>query len=359
MEHVMKIVSVLFHQVVIEWKLYARDRVALFWALVFPVVLLLGFGTLFTARPSQKATLVCVSKDGNTSMGTHLEASMTKAGIHPIRLSPEAAEQRWKKGQTVAQLESDGEHWTIRLNSYLIMQGQNVADRTKQAILTAQAASVGATLHPIKVLVETPGHGQATNYAAFLLPGLIGLNLLSMGLFGIGMSNISNRESGKYKRFAVTPLPVSIFLLGQVIHRVSVIIVQTTVLLLCGYFLLGIQNQGSLFTALLIIAAGTASFIAVGFALSSFVGTVEVYGVVSNIIYFPMMFLSGVYFPLDFFPSWLQTPISYLPLAPYLRALRNTLNDGVSLMNNLPAIGIVVAWGCVAFLVAVKKYRWT
>ncbi|HET8715094.1 MAG TPA: ABC transporter permease, partial [Holophagaceae bacterium] len=208
------------------------------------------------------------------------------------------------------------------------------------------------------VSVESPGHAHETNYAAFLLPGLLGLNLMTMGLFAVGMVIVSYREKGKFRRLAVTPLPKWVFLLGQIGHRLTVVLLQSTVLLLAGYFVFHIHNQGSYLLLALIMALGTACFMALGFALTSFAETSETYGAISNLVFFPLMFLSGVYFTLDAAPKWLQTATIALPLSPFIKALRAVFNDGAGLEGHWLGLGIVAAWTLVFFGVAVKRFRW-
>jgi len=206
--------------------------------------------------------------------------------------------------------------------------------------------------------VESPGRKRSANYASFLLPGLLGLNLVSMGLFSVGMVNVSYREKGKFRRLAVTPLPKWIFLLGQVLHRLTVTVVQAAILLLVGYLVFGIANQGSFLNLTLIMALGTGCFMAFGLALSGFAETSEGYAAISNLVFFPLMMLSGVYFTLDSAPPWLQHVVAGMPLAPFLKALRAVFNDGAGLAGHGLGLGIVAAWGLAAFLLAVKRFRW-
>jgi ABC-type multidrug transport system permease subunit len=156
----------------------------------------------------------------------------------------------------------------------------------------------------------------------------------------------------------VTPLPKWVFLLGQILQRVTVVLAQTTLLLLAARFGFHITNQGSylLFGALVIF--GTAAFLAMGFALSSAASTVETYGAISNLAFFPMMLLSGVYFRIDGAPQWLQKAIFILPLAPFLRMLRAVFNDGASLAGETIGLAIIAAWTIVCFAIAVKRFRW-
>ena len=173
------------------------------------------------------------------------------------------------------------------MNSYLIAQGNVAAQAASQAFLVAQARLNGSPEpQRIPMVIESPGHARSNNYAAFLLPGLIGLNLLTMGLFTVGMVTVSYREKGKYRRLAVTPLPKWVFLMGQILQRITVVALQTLLLLAAARLAFQVSNQGSylLFAALLIF--GTTAFIAMGFALSSFASTIETYGAISNLVFF-------------------------------------------------------------------------
>jgi ABC-2 type transport system permease protein len=179
-----------------------------------------------------------------------------------------------------------------------------------------------------------------------------------MGLFSVGMVNVSYREKGKFRRLAVTPLPKWVFLLGQVTHRLTLTVLQAGILLLVGRLVFGIQNQGSFVDLLLVMTLGTGCFMAFGFALSSFADTSEGYAAISNLVFLPLMLVSGVYFTLDSAPAWFQHAVAVLPLAPFIRALRGIFNDGAGLVGYGAGLAIVGAWALAAFLLAVRRFRW-
>ena len=348
----------LLRQFLMEWKLYSRDRVAMFWTFLFPLLMLLGFGALFRST-GPALTLVWSVPGQVTTADTEMEQALSHSPLRLLKLAPADAEARWKRGETAAQIERDQSGFRIRVNSYLLAQGQSAAQIAQQAHLIAQAQHNGVEINLLPILMESPGHAHAANYAAFLLPGLIGLNLLSMGLFSVGMVNVAYREKGKFRRLAVTPLPKWIFLAGQILHRLTVVVLQSVVMLLAGWLVFGISNQGSYLSLAFVITLGTACFMAMGFALSSFAQTTETYGAISNVFFFPMMFLSGVYFTLDSAPVWLQQAVVVLPLSPYLKALRAVFNDGAGLGSHLVGLAIVAAWAVAAFGLAVKRFKWT
>ena len=342
-------------QFALEWKLYSRDRVALFWSMAFPMLMLLGFGTIFRSGPTPALTLVVDRAVSGTPAGRGLLEALRPGPVRILELDPAAAEARWKRGQTAAQLEPGP---ALRVNSYLAGQGQITAQLVQQASLAAQVRRGGASPEWLPVRVESPGRARPANYAAFLLPGLLGMNLLSMGLFSVGMVNVSYREKGKFRRLAVTPLPKWIFLLGQVLHRLSVTFLQSALMLALGQAAFGIANQGSYLLLAGVMALGTGCFMAMGFALAGFARTTEGYGAISNVFFLPMMLLSGVYFTLDSAPRWMQQAVVAMPLAPYLTTLRAVFNDGAGLAGHWGQMAIVAAWTVACFLLAVNRFKW-
>lgn len=348
----------LLRQFVMEWKLYSRDRGAMFWTFLFPMLLLLGFGVIFRSGSTPSLTLVVTGPAAAGPEARAILAGLSASPVKPLALEPAQAEARWRRGDTAAQLDCREDGPRLRVNSYLAAQGQMTAQIVQEAFLAVQVGREGRTPRFLPLAMESPGHAQAGNYAAFLLPGLLGLNLLSMGLFSVGMVNVSYREKGKFRRLGVTPLPKWVFLAGQVLQRLTVAFVQAAFMLVVGRIAFGIANQGSYLLLALIMALGSACFMAMGFALAGFAKTTEGYGAISNVFFFPMMFLSGVYFTLDSAPRWMQQAVVALPLSPFIKTLRAVFNDGTGLAGHGLGLCIVAAWTLGCFLIAVRKFSW-
>ncbi|BDU76772.1 ABC transporter permease [Mesoterricola sediminis] len=346
----------LFRQFIIEWKLFSRDRAAMFWTFAFPVLMLLGFGTIFRSGSTPTLTLVVSGQAAERSAGV-LKA-LERTPVKPLLLSDAEAQARWRKGDTAAQLEEGPAGPRLKVNTYLVSQGQVTAQIVQQANLALQVVRSGQEPQFLPVAMESPGNAHAANYAAFLLPGLLGVNLMSTGLFSVGMVNVSYREKGKFRRLAVTPLPKWVFLAGQVLHRLTVVLLQVLVMLAVGRLVFGIANQGSYALLGLLLVLGTACFMSMGFALAGFARTSEGYGALSNVVFLPMMFLSGVYFTLDAAPRWMQQAVVALPLSPYLKALRAVFNDGAGLAGHGLELALVGVWTALCFGVALRKFSW-
>jgi len=346
----------LLRQFLIEWKLFSRDRAAMFWTFAFPVLMLLGFGTIFRSGSAPALTLVVAGHASESS--ADLLKALERTPVKPLLLSSAEAQARWKKGDTAAQLEEGPAGPVLKVNTYLVSQGQMTAQVVQQASLALQVGRSGREPQFLPVTMESPGSAHAANYAAFLLPGLLGVNLMSTGLFSVGMVNVSYREKGKFRRLAVTPLPKWIFLAGQVLHRLTVVLLQVVVMLVVGRVAFGIANQGSYGLLALVLVLGTACFMSMGFALAGFAKTSEGYGAISNVVFMPMMFLSGVYFTLDAAPRWMQKAVVALPLSPYLKTLRAIFNDGSGLGGHGLELALVGAWTAFCFAVALRKFSW-
>ena len=198
----------IWRQFVMEWKLYTRDKGAMFWTFAFPVVMLLGFGFIFRSGNGPRLSVVWVEPASPGPRDAALRKAMEEVQLHVMPMTPAEAQARWARSETAAEVVPAGGSYRIRLNSYLLAQGGPVAGLVNQAWLLAQARLNGSPdPQRLPVSMESPGGRKASNYAAFLLPGLLGLNLLSIGLFSVGMVNVSYREKGKFRRLAVTPLP--------------------------------------------------------------------------------------------------------------------------------------------------------
>src|SRR5262249_14526472 len=156
---------------------YARDRGAMFWTFLFPLLILFAFGLIFRSG-APALTLVRVPPSQETPRDRAFVKALEESRLKVLTLDAARAEQRWAHGETMAQLESVGDGYRLRLNSYLVSQGQVAAQAASQAFLLAQARLAGSPEpERIPVVVESPGHATSASYAAFLVPGLVGLNL--------------------------------------------------------------------------------------------------------------------------------------------------------------------------------------
>jgi ABC-type multidrug transport system permease subunit len=355
----LKNLHIFFNQVKIGLKTYLRFPEAMFWMVGFPILMLVGLGFVLGDSSKSKLKLVWSQTAPVSSVDTSLEQTLKKLGLTLDIVTPEQAEERWKDGKLPALLERQNGHYSLRLNLYLHEQGTQIASVVQQGFLMIQMHALGATnITRIPEVMASPGGHQGGTYAAYLLPGLLGLNLLMLGVFSAGTIDVSLREKGGYKRLATTPLSRYVFLAAQLGTRLILVITSAIILLLVGVLFFGIHNQGSYFSLLLLLMLGTACFISLGYLMASFARNVEIYNGFANIVVLPMMMVSGVYFSLDSAPTWLQRGADILPLTPLIKALRAVFNDGADLVSQAPSLALLVGWMLILFVLAVKRFKW-
>lgn len=355
--------SLFANQVLMGLKLYFRKPGAVFWMMAFPVLMLLGLGTVFSGSGEQTIKLVwtqtAVQGSPQAAQDGALQAALKELGVTVDSVNEEQADLRWKGGKLPVLLESVDGQYHLRVNSYLAGQGMPIVAMVQQAFLMVQARASGAVqLQRIPLQMESPGGHHDGPYAAFLLPGLLGLNLLMMGVFAVGMVDTDLRVRGIYKRLATTPLPAAVFLGGQMVVRLVTVILSAVLLMVVGGVAFGIRNQGSYVDLFALIFLGTACFASMGYVLASFCRSVEAANGMANLIFMPLMMLSGVYFSLDAAPVWLQKGADMLPLTPLLKSLRAVFNDGAALTSQSSAIMLMVGWTVVMFVLATRRFRW-
>ncbi len=339
--------------------LYFRKPAAMFWIMAFPVLMLVGLGTVFGGSADNTIKLVWSQLEASSTQDLALQQALKELGVTLEKVAPEQAELQWQGGKLPVLLEKVNGHYSLRVNSYLAGQGMAVVALAQQGFLMVQARALGAgELLRMPLVMESPGGHHDGPYAGYLLPGLLGLNLLMMGVFSIGMVDVDLRVKGIYKRLATTPLPRHIYLAAQMSVRVVIVLIAAALLIFIGFVLFGIKNQGSYLSLLALILLGTACFGSMGYLLGSFAGTVEAANGLANLIFLPLMMLSGVYFSLDSAPQWLQEASDLTPLTPLLKALRAVFNDGALLSTQGQSMLIIAVWTVVLFALATKRFKW-
>lgn len=339
--------------------LYLRVPAAIFWIVAFPVAMLLALGTVFGGSDESGEELVWEQAGPPSKTDALFLAALIERRTKVDVQAPAAAEVRWKGGKLPCMLVGQDGRYTLRVNSYLVGQARQSEAVLQEAFLVAQARARGLPeLARIPVAMSSPGGHRGGPYAAYLLPGLLGLNLVMMGVFSTGIVDVTLRAKGGYKRLATTPLPRYVYLGAQLCVRMIVLFVSASLLIIVGTLAFGIHNQGSYASLFIVQMLGAACFISLGYLLGSFAQTPEVYSGIANLIFLPLMLLSGVYFSLEAAPVWLQDGAELLPLTPLLRVLRAIFNDGAGLASQSSGIAVVAGWTVLLFVLATRRFRW-
>jgi ABC-type multidrug transport system permease subunit len=199
---------------------------------------------------------------------------------------------------------------------------------------------------------------KGSRYIDFLVPGLLGMNLMGPGMWGIGFSIVTARSRRLLKRLVATPMRRSHYLLGQMLGRLVFLTVEVTALLVFSRFVFGVPIRGSLFALAFLTLLGAMAFAGFGLLVASRARTIEGVSGLMNLVMLPMWILSGIFFSTSRFPDAMQPFIQALPLTAVNNALRAVMIDGAALTSVAGEVALTAAWGVAAFLVAVFLFRW-
>jgi ABC-type multidrug transport system permease subunit len=210
--------------------------------------------------------------------------------------------------------------------------------------------------------VAKVGEQQVTEpgarYVDFLVPGLIGMNLMGSGLWGLGFTVVIARSRKLLKRFAATPMRRSHYLLSFILSRLVFLVLEVGAVVLFAIVAFGFTVRGSWLSVALVTMLGGFTFSGLGLLVAARPTTIEGVSGLMNFIMLPMWLLSGTFFSSERFPQVLQPFIQALPLTALNNALRALMNEGASLSSNWISIAILLAWCVVSFLVALRIFRW-
>jgi ABC transporter DrrB family efflux protein len=197
-----------------------------------------------------------------------------------------------------------------------------------------------------------------SRYIDFLIPGLLGMNLMGSGLWGVGFAVVQARTKGLLKRFLATPMRKSEYLLSYMLSRLLFLLLEVGALVGFGWWIFQVGVHGSFAALGVCTLIGAFAFAGLGLLVASRAKTVEAVSGLMNLVMLPMWILSGTFFSYARFPEAMQPFLRALPLTALNDALRGVMVDGATLAGVAAPLGVVVAWGAVSFLVAVKIFRW-
>jgi ABC-2 type transport system permease protein len=198
-----------------------------------------------------------------------------------------------------------------------------------------------------------------SRYIDFLIPGLLGMNLMNSGMWGIGFALVDMRQRKLLKRFVGTPMRRSDFLLALTSSRLVLMVIEIVLLLGFGVLAFHMRVLGSVFTILLLTTVGAISFGGLGLLTASRAQKIESVSGLMNLVMMPMWIFSGVFFSSERFPALLQPFIKLLPLTALNDALRATILQGASLAAQSGRLLVLVLWGGISFALALRWFRWT
>src|SRR5580658_10433933 len=336
--------SSLYQLTITRFKLFLREPEALFWVFVFPILLAVGLGVAFRNRPPD------ILQVGATT--TQLtQALNTDKGLSSIAIDPAEGTHDLATGRIVLLV--------VQTPTGVVYKYDDTNPDARSARLLADLAIQKAAGQKAAVIASNDLiHETGARYIDFVVPGLLGMNLMGSAIWGLGFSIVEARQKKLLKRFVASPMPRWQYLASFLLSRLVLLIIEVGAFLGFARAVFGVPFRGSLVELGALCVLTSLSFSALGLLVASRARTIEAASGLMNLVMLPMWILSGVFFSATRFPALLQPFVRALPLTAAIDALRGNMLQGTSLPQLTAPILVLIAWLLACFVVSLRIFRW-
>lgn len=335
----------LWQLTLVRFREFIREPEALFWVFVFPLLLAAGLGLAFRNTPAETVAVGVVAAH---------QPAFDDAPALDVEAFPTVGDglDALSEGKVALLVERAADGSIVYHYDDTNPEGRDA--RLRVDIAVQQSAGRKDPVAAEDRLIREAG----SRYIDFLVPGLLGMNLMGGSIWGMGFAIVDARRRKLLKRLIATPMPRHYFLMSFLIARLAMLVVEVGAFVGFAVLVFGVPVRGSLLLLAGVCVFGTLAFGALGLLLSSRARTIEAASGLMNLAMLPMWILSGVFFSSQRFPDIVQPIINALPLTALNDALRATMLQGATLAEITPQIGVLAAWLLVCFPVALKLFRW-
>lgn len=317
---------------------FFRDRAALSWSFLFPVLVIVGCAVAFS---TPDATVFRVGLHGDVATLAEQPwlqpAFIDRSTVDDLTRGQEQIQHH----QLDLLISTDGNRYWYNPDS-----------PSAQALFALVRGPLTGSFS------EQQLQGRPVRYVDWVMPGVLGMNMMFGALFGVGYVIVRYRHNGVLKRLQATPATALQFISAQLGSRLWIVVGVNSAIFIGCLFLLDLLVLGSYFTLLLIALAGALSMIALGLLIASRTANEELAGGLLNVATWPMLFLSNVWFPLDDAPQWLQAMADWLPLTHVVKAARAVMIENAGLAEVAHHLGALLLMTAVFMTVAARLFRW-
>jgi ABC-2 type transport system permease protein len=336
--------SSLYQLTMVRFRLFLREPEAIFWIFFFPILLAVGLGIAFRNRP----------------------ADVLQVGATTTQLTQALAADKGLTAATLDESEGTYELATGKILLLAIQRPDGVAykyddtnpDARTARLLADRAVQAAAGRHDAVQASNELVHETGARYIDFVVPGLLGMNLMGSAIWGMGFAIVEARQKKLLKRLVASPMPKWQYLASFLLSRLAMLVIEVGAFLGFARVAFGVPFRGSLAQLILLCLMTSLAFSALGLLVSSRAKTMEAASGLMNLVMLPMWILSGVFFSATRFPAVIQPFVRALPLTAAIEAMRGNMLQGMNLGQQLPQIGILLAWFCVPFVVSLRIFRW-
>lgn len=349
-------------------KMLLRNKQALFWSLVFPLVFTFIFGTFFGKGSTSTGNIIMINQS-NSQLSKTISKTFTKSDLFKVSEQTDIAKSKdlVKKGKSVAVVvipKGFGDQSPTAPTKVKVIidpanaQGNSIVVGVLDQILTG-ASFQAQKAKPLFTVEQEKTNSNNLNYFDFVLVGLIGMSLMNSSVQGVAIAMSKYRDDQILKRLTTTPIRPWKFIISEVLSRLILNFVQVSLVLGIGVYVFGAHIPGSIPMIYLFAMIGAILFQLIGFSIASLSKTTQAAEGMATAVTIPMMFLAGVFFPIDQLPKWLLSAVQFLPLAPLLRMIRGIALENTSPLSNPINLVIVLSWIIFTLLLSMYKFRLT
>jgi ABC-2 type transport system permease protein len=344
-------------------KSFTRDRAAMFWTLAFPLIFVILFGSIFSGGSSTR-TIGFADLDASPASSA-LESAFSSVGSLKLEAgSEDDLVARMKKGELSAVIVvPKGYGDTVAAGTatadvtVYTDPSQSSADAATRQLVGYVLAAVNSrqppTVEPSFQAVQT----SDLTFISYLVPSILGMSLMQLGIFS-AVPLVADRQKLILKRLQATPLRRWQLVGSNVLMRLLIAVVQTAIIVGVGSAAYHVQVAGSWLLIGALILLGSLAFIALGYVIASFATTEDSANGMTSVVQFPLMFLSGTFFPIDAMPDFLKTVARALPLTYLGDGLRQVMVDGTPFAPLWLCFAFLAAWLVGCFVVAARFFKW-
>ena len=336
--------SSLYQLTMVRFRLFLREPEAIFWIFFFPILLAVGLGIAFRNRP----------------------ADVLQVGATTTQLAQALAADKGLTAATMDEAEGTHELATGTILLLAIQRPDGVAykyddtnpDARIARLLADRAVQSAAGRHDAVNAGNELVHETGARYIDFVVPGLLGMNLMGSAIWGMGFAIVEARQKKLLKRLVASPMPKWQYLASFLLSRLAMLVIEVGAFLGFARVAFGVPFRGSLPQLILLCLMTSLAFSALGLLVSSRAKTMEAASGLMNLVMMPMWILSGVFFSATRFPAVIQPFVRALPLTAAIDALRGNMLQGMNLSQQLPQVATLLAWFCIPFVVSLRIFRW-
>ena len=328
-----------------RFRLFVREPEAIFWVFIFPILLAVGLGIAFRNRP----------------------ADVLPVGATDAQLTQWLAADKGLNATTMDEAAGTKALAVGTIDLLVIGKTENVVvykydstnpDGRAARLLAERAIQTAAGRREVGSSQDELVHETGARYIDFVVPGLLGMNLMGSAIWGMGFSIVEARQKKLLKRMVASPMPRWQYMASFILSRLGMLVIEVIVFVGFSRLAFGVPIRGSLVDLAIICLITSLAFSALGLLVASRAKTMEAASGLMNLVMLPMWILSGVFFSATRFPAVIQPLVRALPLTAAIDALRSNMLQGVALDHLMMPVLILLAWLVVPFAVTMKIFRW-